>query len=128
MCLRRTQESLSANMRRRHGRKLPGGVKPEQFNYFHELVVIQELVRIGAPGYLAGVNAGMVIGLPPLLNFPISDRLKNEVVPNILRGKTFISLAISEAAAGSDVFGMTTEGVKTPCGKFWEVTGSKSEP
>ena len=30
-----------------HGRKLPGGVKPEEFTYFHELVVVQELSRLG---------------------------------------------------------------------------------
>lgn len=37
-----------------YGRTLPGGVDPKAFDYFHELVVIQELVRIGAPGYMAG--------------------------------------------------------------------------
>lgn len=42
-----------------YGRKLPGGVKPEEFNYFHELVVAQELTRIGAPGYMGGLQSGM---------------------------------------------------------------------
>ncbi|SCZ87423.1 BZ3500_MvSof-1268-A1-R1_Chr2-2g04889 [Microbotryum saponariae] len=106
------------------GRKLPGGIKPEEFTYFHELVVIQELVRVGAPGYMAGLNAGMVIGLPPVLNFG-SEKMRKEVLPDILRGKTIISLAISEAAAGSDVQGMTTKGTKTADGKYWEVTGNK---
>ena len=37
-----------------HGLTLPGGLKGEDFDYFHELVVVQELSRIGAPGYMAG--------------------------------------------------------------------------
>ncbi|KAK4055846.1 hypothetical protein OIO90_003101 [Microbotryomycetes sp. JL221] len=107
-----------------HGRTLPGGVDPRKFNYFHELVVVQELVRIGSPGYMAGLNAGMVIGLPPVLNFG-TDEMKRTVLPDILRGKKFISLAISEAFAGSDVQGMTTTGVKSECGKYYTITGSK---
>ncbi|KAM0786533.1 hypothetical protein ACM66B_001990 [Microbotryomycetes sp. NB124-2] len=106
------------------GRKLPGGVDPQKFNYFHELIVIQELVRIGSPGYMAGINAGMVIGLPPVLNFG-TPKMKSEVLPDILRGKKFISLAISEAFAGSDVQGMTTTGVKSECGNFYTITGGK---
>lgn len=47
----------------------------------------------------------MVIGLPPVLNFG-SDELKARVVPDVLAGKKFISLAISEAFAGSDVTGI----------------------
>jgi alkylation response protein AidB-like acyl-CoA dehydrogenase len=106
------------------GRKLLGAVDGDKFDYFHELVVIQELVRIGSPGAMAGLNAGMVIGLPPVLNFG-DDKMQAEVLPGVLSGKTFISLAISEAAAGSDVNGMTTRATKTPCGKFYEVTGAK---
>ncbi|KAI5476997.1 hypothetical protein MNV49_006955 [Pseudohyphozyma bogoriensis] len=93
------------------GRKLPGGVKPEEFDYFHEMVVIQELPTISS-------------GLPPVLNFG-SDKMKAEVLPDILSGKKFISLAISEAQAGSDVRGMTTWATKTADGKFYEVTGTK---
>ncbi|KAH8918696.1 acyl-CoA dehydrogenase NM domain-like protein [Atractiella rhizophila] len=107
-----------------HGKVLPGGVKGEEFNYFHELVVVQELVRIGAPGYMAGLNAGMVIGLPPVLNFGTPE-LKAKVLPDILKGEKFISLAISEAMAGSDVRGMKTWARKTPDGKHYIVTGSK---
>lgn len=47
----------------------------------------------------------MVIGLPPVLNFG-SDEIKMRVAPDILAGKKFISLAISEAFAGSDVTGI----------------------
>lgn len=47
----------------------------------------------------------MVIGLPPVINFG-SNELKAKVVPDVFAGKKFISLAISEAFAGSDVAGL----------------------
>lgn len=45
----------------------------------------------------------MVIGLPPVLNFG-SPELQAEVLPDILAGKKFISLAISEAAGPFHVY------------------------
>jgi len=107
------------------GRTLMGGlVKPEQFDYFHELIISQELTRCGARGYGDGINAGMVIGLPPVLNFG-SPELKAKVLPEVLGGKKFICLAVSEAFAGSDVFGLQTTATKTEDGKHWIITGTK---
>ena len=54
----------------------------------------------------------MVIGLPPVLNFG-SEVLKKRILPEVFAGKKFISLAISEAFAGSDVAGLKTTAVKT---------------
>lgn len=51
------------------GLKLPGGVKPEEFDYFHELIVHEENARTGYPGFNDGLGAGLVIGMPPVLNF-----------------------------------------------------------
>lgn len=45
-----------------HGLKLPGGVDGREFDYFHEMVITQELVRAGARGYADGLQGGMVIG------------------------------------------------------------------
>ena len=63
---------------------------------------------------------------PPVfeLNFG-SEKLKARIVSKILSGKKFISLAISEAFAGSDVAGLqtTAAAVKTKDGKHWVVTG-----
>jgi len=72
--------------------------------------------------YLAGLLGGKVIGLPPVLNFG-SEELKARVVPDILAGKKFICLAISEAQAGSDVMGLQTKAVKTEDGKHWIING-----
>jgi len=78
-----------------HGLILPGGLRGEDFTYMHELVVTQELVRIAARGYGDGLQGGMVIGLPPVMNFG-SDKMRKEVIPPVLRGEKFICLAISE--------------------------------
>lgn len=134
-----------------HGRKLPGGIKPEEFDYFSELVVIQELsllgsslllshtayhtellltlihLYVGAPGYMGGLQSGMVIGAPPLLNDAFTtDAVRAEVLPDILAGKKFIALAISEAFVGSDVRGMRTVASKCEDGSGdWIVKGQK---
>ncbi|KAF7795985.1 hypothetical protein EIP86_007154 [Pleurotus ostreatoroseus] len=101
-----------------------GLVKPEEFDYFHELVITQEFTRIGARGYGDGLQAGAVIGLPPVLNFA-NPELRKRVVGDVLSGKKFISLAISEAFAGSDVQGLKTTAKKTEDGKHWIINGTK---
>jgi len=107
------------------GRKLMDGlVEPEKFDYFHELIITQELARCGARGYGDGMLGGMVIGLPPVLNFG-SDEVKKMVVPDVLAGKKFICLAISEAFAGSDVAGLRCTAVKSEDGKEWIINGTK---
>ena len=69
-----------------------------------------------------GLLGGKVIGLPPVLNFG-SDEIKAKVVPDVLDGKKFICLAISEAQAGSDVMGLQTTAVKSEDGKSWIING-----
>ncbi|PFH53073.1 hypothetical protein AMATHDRAFT_55443 [Amanita thiersii Skay4041] len=107
------------------GRELIGGiVTPEKFDYFHELIITQELARCGARGYGDGLMAGSVIGLPPVLNFG-NEELKSRVVPDVLSGQKLICLAISEAFAGSDVAGLKTTAKKTEDGKHWIINGTK---
>ena len=79
---------------------------------------------MGARGYGDGLNAGAVIGLPPVLNFG-SPELKARVASEVLQGKKFICLAISEAFAGSDVMGLKTTATKTEDGKHWIINGTK---
>ncbi|TFK72936.1 peroxisomal acyl-CoA-dehydrogenase [Pluteus cervinus] len=101
-----------------------GLVKPEEFNYFHELIINQEFSRSGQRGYNDGLMAGSVIGLPPVLNFG-NDAVKARVVSDVLSGRRLICLAISEAFAGSDVAGLKTSAVKTEDGKYWVINGTK---
>jgi alkylation response protein AidB-like acyl-CoA dehydrogenase len=125
------------------GKTLLGGViKPEEFDHFHEvsrpfptfillrhcglmvvqLIIHKEPARCGTRGYMDGLVAGGVIGLPPVLNFG-SPELQAKVVPDVLTGKKFICLAISEAFAGSDVGGMQTHAHKD--GNEWVISGTK---
>jgi alkylation response protein AidB-like acyl-CoA dehydrogenase len=89
-----------------------------------QMVINQELTRSRARGYADGLQAGAVIGLPPILNFG-SPELKAKIVPEVFSGKKFICLAISEAFAGSDVSGLKTRAVKTGDGKHWIINGTK---
>jgi hypothetical protein len=91
-----------------------------------EMVIIHSihLLQMLNPSLIAGLQAGAIIGLPPVLNFG-SQELKARVIPEVLSGKKFICLAISEAFAGSDVMGLKTTAKKTADGKHWIVNGTK---
>jgi alkylation response protein AidB-like acyl-CoA dehydrogenase len=77
-----------------------------------------------ARGYYDGIGGGSYIGLPPVMNFG-KPALKAKVIPEVLSGKKHICLCISEAFAGSDVAGLKTVAVKSPCGKYYTVNGTK---
>ncbi|CAG7848147.1 SubName: Full=Related to acyl-coa dehydrogenase, long-chain specific {ECO:0000313/EMBL:CCA75962.1} [Serendipita indica DSM 11827] len=107
------------------GLKLMDGIiTPEEFSFFHESILTYELGRLGTRGYFDGLLAGGVIGLPPVLNYA-NPRLKAEIVPEVLRGKKFICLAITEAFAGSDVAGLQTFAELTEDKKHWVISGTK---
>ncbi|CAK0832534.1 unnamed protein product [Prorocentrum cordatum] len=102
------------------------GVKPSEFDHFHEQIAHEEMGRgLGqAPGFNDGLGAGFCIGLPPVLHFAPAH-IRDKVVPEVLRGDKRICLAISEPAAGSDVAGMLTTATKTADGKHYIVNGVK---
>lgn len=109
-----------------HGRRLLGDVPGEKFDYFHEMILSQELSRFGpARGYGDGMNSGMSIGLPPVINFCKNEELRQRVMDECFSGEKFISLAITEAFAGSDVKGIKTTATKTADGKHYIVNGHK---
>jgi alkylation response protein AidB-like acyl-CoA dehydrogenase len=60
-----------------------------------------------------------------VLNFG-SEEIKAKVVPEVLSGRKFICLAISEAHAGSDVMGLQTTAVKSEDGKEWIINGKNA--
>lgn len=108
------------------GRKLLNdAVKPEEYDYFHEMVLIQELGRSTNRGFQDGNMAGMVISLPAVLQFAKSQSLKDRVKEEVLSGKKKICLAITEAFAGSDVAGLKTTAVKSEDGSHYIVNGTK---
>lgn len=106
----------------KHAPSLPGGVTREEFSYFHELIAHEEMARLGAPGYTDGLGAGMVIGLPPVMQFG-QKWMKEKVAAEVLSGEKRICLAITEASGGSDVANLQTTAVRE--GDFFIVNGEK---
>lgn len=78
---------------------------------------------VGTPGYGDGLGGGMVIGLPPVVNFGRPE-LAAKVVPEVLSGRKRICLAISDPDAGSDVANIGATAKKTADGKHYIVNGS----
>ena len=109
-----------------HGLTLLGGVAGEEFDYFHDLVVAQEMSRSNARGFQDGNLAGLVISLTAVRNYlPNNVPLRERVTRECMSGEKKICLAISEAFAGSDVAGMRTTAEKTPDGKHYIINGTK---
>lgn len=109
-----------------HGVELMGGVvKGEEFDYFHDLIVAQEMSRAMARGFQDGNMAGMMIGLTAVLNFARDEAWKKKISDEVFSGKKKLCLAITEAFAGSDVAGLRTTAEKTPDGKHYIVNGTK---
>mmetsp|Transcript_119884 Transcript_119884/g.208134 ORF Transcript_119884/g.208134 Transcript_119884/m.208134 type:complete len:517 (-) Transcript_119884:64-1614(-) len=101
-----------------------GCVQPEEFDYFHEMIVQEERARTMCPGYEDGLDGACSIGVPVILKYG-NPAQKAEVMPGIMRGETVAVLAISEAFAGSDVAGMRTRAELDPSGENYIVNGTK---
>lgn len=103
-----------------HGRDLmKGAVDGEEFDYFHVVILSQEMCRPMARGFQDGNMAGMTIGLTALLHFAPEGEWKTKICDDVFSGKTKLCLAITEAFAGSDVANIRTTAKKTPCGKYF---------
>ncbi|KAG7089767.1 hypothetical protein E1B28_011421 [Marasmius oreades] len=99
---------------------MDGAVKPEEFDCFHELVIIQEKSRLHARGYSDGMAGGTYIALPPIMKYA-APKIRDKIVKEVFAGQKFLSLAVTEAYAGSDVAGIRTRATKTDGG--WIVNG-----
>ncbi|CAE8582194.1 unnamed protein product, partial [Polarella glacialis] len=51
------------------GIEIPGGVEPQEFDYFHEAIAHQEIGRIGLPGFIDSLGAGWLISAPAIYHF-----------------------------------------------------------
>jgi len=106
------------------GTTLAGGIKPEEFDCFHELILVDEVARCGSGGVLWALFAGLSIGLPPIVHFG-SPYLKEKVCKDCLNGEKVICLAITEPYAGSDVANLQSNAKKSADGKFYILNGEK---
>jgi len=102
----------------------PCGIKREEFDAFHSLIIQEELCRAGSAGVLWGFIGGLAIGLPPIIHEG-SDYLKKKVVADCLNGTKFICLAVTEPWGGSDVAHLKTTAKLTEDGKYYIVNGEK---
>ncbi|GJN93482.1 hypothetical protein Rhopal_006539-T1 [Rhodotorula paludigena] len=101
-----------------------GGIKVEEWDGFHDMILIDELHRNGSLGVGQGLFGGLQIGCPPIYHFG-SQELQDRVLPEILSGQKRVCLAITEPEAGSDVKNLSTEAVLSPDGKKFIVNGVK---
>jgi len=97
----------------------PLGYEPD---YFHELIIYDELARCGSGGFMWGLAGGLVIGLPPVSKWATPE-VKQRVVPPVLKAEKVICLAITEPTAGSDVANLKTTAEKK--GDHYIVNGEK---
>ncbi|KAF5528852.1 Medium-chain specific acyl dehydrogenase mitochondrial, partial [Fusarium napiforme] len=104
--------------------ELAGGLKIEDFDYMHFSIYITEMRRIGIGGPASSLSTGMAYGMPPIITYG-SAEMQERLLPDFIRGKKRICIAITEPDAGSDVANITTTAEKSPCGKFYIVNGEK---
>ncbi|KAI1421972.1 putative acyl-CoA dehydrogenase [Xylaria sp. FL1777] len=104
--------------------ELLGGLKVEDFDYMHSLIFADEMARSGLVGPSSSLMTGFAFGIPPILKFG-DKRLQEKFLPDLLTGKKRCCIAITEPDAGSDVANITTTAVKSSCGKYYIVNGTK---
>ncbi|EGC41158.1 acyl-CoA dehydrogenase [Histoplasma capsulatum var. duboisii H88] len=99
-------------------------VPPESWDFFHELIVTDELSRAASGGLVWNLIGGFGIGCPPVIKYGKKE-LVNRILPGILAGDKRICLAITEPDCGSDVSNISCEAKLTPDGKHYIVNGEK---
>ena len=87
-----------------------------------KLVVSEELMRSTSGGLVASLGS-LDIGLPPVAKWA-QPAVREQVVPEVLRGDKIAALAITEPGGGSDVANLKTRAVRD--GDHYVVNGSKT--
>ena len=95
---------------------------PADFDSFHELILYDELSRLGSSSAVAALSNGPAISISAVWRFG-SPEQKRKYLPDVLMGRKFCALAISEPNAGSDVAGLKT--TATQQGDVYIVNGNK---
>ncbi len=88
------------------------------------------MARYGGSGGLMASLFSLSIGLPPVLRHGAAE-IRQEVVPQVLRGEKIAALAITEPGCGSDVSALRTSARREPesgsgaGGGDWVINGEK---
>ncbi len=88
---------------------------------FHKIAAVEELMRCGSAGVVAGLGS-LDISIPPILSLGTEEQKVRFVRP-VLRGDRISALGVTEPNAGSDVAGIQTKAVRQ--GDHYVVNGSK---
>lgn len=102
---------------------------PEQYggqggDFAANLVLCEEISRIGAESVSTCVAVHTAMATPPILKFG-SDEQRRRYLPDLIAGRKIAALAISEPDAGSDIAGIRTRAVRSNHGD-WIIDGSKT--
>ncbi|KAL0476429.1 acyl-CoA dehydrogenase [Acrasis kona] len=98
-----------------------GGKMPQDYDPFYEMILYDEVARVGG-GMVLGHIMINGLGLPPIIAAGTPE-LKKRVLPDVVAGKKFVCLAITEPTAGSDVAGIRATARRE--GDFYIVSGVK---
>ncbi|KAF2094667.1 acyl-CoA dehydrogenase [Rhizodiscina lignyota] len=100
------------------------GVKVEEWDYIHMGIYSDEMSRSGLAGPPGSLTTGISFGVPPIVKFG-NTQLQERFLPELLTGRKRTCIAITEPEAGSDVAQIQTTAVKSDCGKYWIINGTK---
>ena len=100
------------------------GLPVEDFDYFCNLIFVDEMHKCGLAGPAGSLTTGMAFGVPPIIKFGTKE-LQDRLLPDLLRGDKRACIAITEPDAGSDVANITTTAVKSADGKKYIINGTK---
>lgn len=87
------------------GQRLPGDVPVDEWDGFHDLIVIDEIARCGYLGVIWALSCGNSIGAPPLINFGNTEQ-RRRFLPDMLTGKTRFCLGVTEPDGQSNILHM----------------------
>jgi alkylation response protein AidB-like acyl-CoA dehydrogenase len=105
-----------------------GAQYPEEYggqggDFAANMVVCEEISRIGAESVSMAVSVHTAMAIPPLLRFG-TEQQKQAYLPDLLAGRKIAALAITEPEGGSDVAGIRTAARRTADG--WVIRGAKT--
>ncbi|KAJ3353912.1 hypothetical protein HDU83_006117 [Entophlyctis luteolus] len=102
----------------------PAGIKRSEWSMFHEVVVLDEIMRTASVGVNQFLWVTPAIALTAVIHNGTPEQKKNLVLP-CLSGDKNIALGITEPYAGSDVAGIQTTATKTADGRHYIINGEK---
>jgi alkylation response protein AidB-like acyl-CoA dehydrogenase len=106
-----------------------GAQYPEEYggqgmDFAANLVLVEEISRVGAESVSMAVSVHTAMATPPILKFG-TDEQRHRYLPELLSGRTVAALAISEPDAGSDVAKIRTRARRRRTGG-WILDGTKT--